>query len=571
MKRRFGPTRLLVVLLALVAVLAAACSSSSNNTATSGNNSATTTPQAVPMGGTLTIGAEQEPDCMDWTDECAGSSWGFWDANVPTMPRAFDAVKQADGSYQYVPNVLLTGEPTLVTSPKMVVTYHINPKAVWNDGTPITSADFQYTWDHIDHGTNIYDPTGYNDISSVDDSDPATAVVTFSTPYAGWKGLFGGGYGILPSHLLKGKNQHAIMKDGYTFSGGPYEMPAGGWKKGVSIELVPNPKWYGADKSHLDKVIFTLVTDTSAEFAAFKAGTVKMIYPQPQLDVVSQIGSGIPGANSLYNADTGSFEVIWMNDQAGALSDVKVRQAIGYAIDRDAIVKALFGKLGVTTALNVINAPILNNFSNPDAFANYKLDLSKVDSLLTGDGYAKDSSGIYAKGGQELSFSIQSTAGNKRRELTEQVLQQQLKQAGIKLTIQNHEASDLFGTILPAGNFQLALYAQDLTSLDPGRCNIFCSKNIPSAANQNSGENWTRTNISSLDPLLETVDSSLDDNTRATANKQADDITASDQISLPLDPLPDIVLWSKSLVGPVGDNAILGPWWNMQDWGLTSS
>jgi peptide/nickel transport system substrate-binding protein len=567
-KRRFGPSRLLVVLLAIVALFAAACSSSSKSTSTSGNTTGATT--QVPQGGTLTVGAEQEPDCMDWTDQCAGSSWGFWDANVPTMPRAFDAVKQSDGSYKYVPNVLLTGEPDLQTSPKMVVTYHINPKAVWNDGQPITSADFQYTWDHIVHGQNIYDPTGYNDIASVTDTDPATAVVTFSTNYAGWKGLFGGGYGILPSHLLKGQNQHAIMKDGYTFSGGPYEMPAGAWKKGQSITLVPNPKWYGPDKSHVDKIIFSLTADTSSEFANFKAGTVKMIYPQPQLDVVKQIGNGIPGANSYYTADTGAFEVIWINDSAGALSDVKVRQAIGYSIDRNAIVKALFGKLGVDTALNVINAPIVNSYSDPEAFKDYVLDTSKAASLLQSAGYTKDSSGIYAKGGQELSFTIQSTAGNNRRLLTEQVLQSQLSKVGIKLTIQNHAASDLFGTILPAGNFQLALYAQDLTTIDPGRCNIFCSKNIPGPSNQNSGQNWTRTNIPSLDPLLSTVDTNLDDSTRASSNKQADGITADQAISFPLDPLPNIVLWSKTVVGPVGDNAILGPWWNVQDWGVTS-
>ncbi len=564
MKRRFGRTRLLAALLVPVAILAAACSSSGSKTATS----ATTTPK-VPQGGTLTIGAEQEPDCMDWTDQCAGSSWGYWMANVTTMPRAMDPVKQSNGSYTYEPNVMLTGAPTLVTSPKQVVTYHINPKAVWNDGTPITSADFQYTWDHIAHGTDIYDPTGYNDIASVDDSNPSTAVVTFSKAYAGWQGLFGGGYGILPSHLLKGKNQDAIMKDGYTFSAGPYEMPPGAWQKGTSITLVPNPKWYGSDKSHLDKVIFQVVQDTTTEFQAFKSGQVKMIYPQPQIDVVNQIGSGIPGAHSTYNADTGSFESIWLNMGVAPLNDLKVRQAIGYAIDRNAIVKALFGKLGVTTALNVINAPILSFYSNTDAFANYKLDLNKANSLLTGDGYVKGSDGYYAKGGKTLEITIRSTSGNKRRELTESVLQKQLQSAGIKLTIANQASSDLFGSTLPKGDFQAALYAQQLTTIDPGRCSIFCSQNIPTAANGNTGNNWTRTNVPGLDPLLEQVDSTLDQNQRASINKQADDITSQQQITLPLDPLPDILLWSTSVVGPVQDNAILGPWFNLQDWGLS--
>jgi len=563
-KRRIGPTRLFAALLVPVAILAAACSSSSTKTATTATTAAST---SVPQGGTLTIGAEQEPDCMDWTDQCAGSSWGYWDANVPTMPRAFDAQKQSDGSYKYVPNVLLDGAPTVVTSPQLKITYKINPKAVWSDGQPITSTDFKYTWQHITTGTNIYDPTGYQNISSVDDSDPHTAVVTFSKPYAVWQSLFGGGYGIFPSHILQGQDQDALMKDGYKWSGGPYMIQS--WDKGSSITLVPNPKWYGATKSHLDKVVFQLVADTAAEFQAFKAGQVKMIYPQPQIDVVNQIGAGIPGANSTYTADTGSFEVIWMNDGAAPLNDVKVRQAIGYSIDRNAIVKTLFGKLGVTQALNVINAPIVNSYSNPQAFAEYKLDVSKAQSLLTSDGYTKDSSGIYAKGGQELSLTIRSTTGNKRRELTEQVLQKQLATVGIKLTVANQAASDLFGTTLPAGDFQLALYAQDLTSIDPGRCNIFCSSNIP-VPPDNSGENWTRTNVSGLDTNLATVDNSLNNSTRTSANKTADGITASQAISLPLDPLPDIVLWQKTVVGPVGDNAILGPWWNLQEWGVKS-
>ncbi len=73
---------------------------------------------------------------------------------------------------------------------------------------------------------------------------------------------------------------------------------------------------------------------------------------------------------------------------------------------------------------------------------------------------------------------------------------------------------------------------------------------------------WTRS--------CETVDNNLNDSTRATANKKADGLTASAAISMPLDPLPDIVLWQKTVVGPVGDNAILGPWWNVQDWGIKS-
>ena len=94
------------------------------------------------------------------------------------------------------------------------------------------------------------------------------------------------------------------MKDGYTWSGGPYMIDVVGrrarrspWCRTRSGTARTSPTSTRSSSSWS--------TDTAAEFQAFKSGQVKMIYPQPQLDVVSQIGAGIPGANSYYNADTG--------------------------------------------------------------------------------------------------------------------------------------------------------------------------------------------------------------------------------------------------------------------------
>jgi peptide/nickel transport system substrate-binding protein len=114
----------------------------------------------------------------------------------------------------------------------------------------------------------------------------------------------------------------------------------------------------------------------------------------------------------------------------------------------------------------------------------------------------------------------------------------------------------------------MGLYAQVLTSLDPSNCNLFCSRNIPSAENEFSGQNWTRTDIPELDPLLETLESSLDEDERQAAGAEAQGIAAENVVSLPVDPLPNILLWSDAIVGPVGDNAILGPFNNMHHWGL---
>src|SRR5437588_5818805 len=181
-------------------------------------------------GGTVTVGAEEEPSCVDWIGSCAGSAWGTWIMNIPTVPHAYTVVKKGT-SWEYQPTSLLQSEATLVTAPKQVVTYKINPQAKWSDGTPITSHDFKYTWDQIVHGNDIADTTGYANIDSVDDSNPAQAVATFSAPYGDWKSLFGPAYGVLPAHLLEGKDRNKEMADGYTWSGGPWKIDS--WQKGT--------------------------------------------------------------------------------------------------------------------------------------------------------------------------------------------------------------------------------------------------------------------------------------------------------------------------------------------------
>lgn len=543
----------------VLALVAAACGSGNG----AGSQTGTTTPAGqVPTGGTLVLAAEQEGDCTDWMGSCGGTSWFFWSIGALTMPRAYSVEKQGNG-WAARPTSLLTGEAELVTAPKQVVTYRISPQAKWSDGVPITSTDFKFTWQQVAQGSDIYDRTGYDKVESVDDSQPATAVVTFKEPYADWKTtLFGGNYGIYPSHLVK---EHSEIKDGYTWSGGPWKLDH--WTKGVEWAIVPNPAYWG-DKPKLDKVVFKLISDTSAEFQAIKAGEALGGYPQPQLDAVDQITAGIPGIKAQYTDQTGNAEALWINNAKAPFDDINVRMAIGYSIDRDAVVNRLFGKLGVTKALQTVTAPILAPYASANAFANYRKDLAKVNDLMTKAGWSKGPDGIWQKGGQPAAFEMKTTAGNKRRELTEQILQQQLKEAGFTMTINNQKAGDLFGDQLPKGDFQMALYAQVLTSFYPSNCNLFCIKNIPTADNKFSGQNWTRTSQPDIDANYGKTETELNEAAAQAANKKGDDALAAFAAIFPLDPLPNILLTSDRIVGTVADNPIQGPFWQMTGWGL---
>ena len=549
--------RALIAALAVTALIGslAACTSS------------TTTPEpsdvAIVDGGEIVIGAEQEPDCADWIATCGGSIWGTWIMQIPTLPGVFQT-RQSDGEWVPEPSDLVTGEPEVVVADDgtQTITYSINPEAVWSDGEPITSADFEYTALQIRDGDDIFDKTGYDRISAIDASDPATVTVTLDSPYAGWRTLFSV-YGIMPAHLLEGQDRAAVMADGYDFSGGPWKIEK--WTRGTSVTLVPNENYWG-DKPHLDKVTFLFLPDTTAAFQALKSGQVSVLYPSPQLDALTQIDAGLPGIESQVDARSGNLEAIWLNNAAAPFDSVAVRQALAYSIDRDAIVKRLFGSLGIDKAQQSFNSPMVAPFASDD-FSQYSLDLDKVDELMEGEGWKKNSDDVWAKGGETATFSIKTLAGNKRRDLTVQVLQSQLADAGFEMTIDQVTPADLFGTIAPQGDFQAGIWALVDTFPDPTLSSTFSSVNIPSEANGFSGINFYRTDIPGLDDLLGQVDSEIDTDARISVSHEADALIAENVPSLPLDTVPNVLLWSDKVGGPE-INPVDGPFWNLAEWGL---
>ena len=551
------------VLAAVAGLLLVASACSSNSSANSSGSETTAT--AARNGGSIVIGAEQEPDCADWLGTCAGSIWGNYIMQIETVPSAFDT-RKVNGKWVPQASDLLAGDPTVATTGgKQTITYKINPKAVWSDGTPISSADFAYTALQVRDGKDIFDKSGYSDIEKVTTPDPKTAVVTMKTPYASWRQLFSNGYGVLPAHLLKGKNRDALMKDGYTWSGGPWIIQS--WKRGTSVTLVPNDKYWGT-KPHLDKVTFQFITDTAAAFQALKSGQVDALYPSPQLDALSQIKAGIPDTKSQVDPVTGNLEAIWLNNAKFPFDSQPVRQALAYSIDRDAITKRLFGVIGVDKAAQSFFTPIIGGFGE-SAFQKYTLDLDKVKSLMTGDGWAKDSSGYWAKGGKRASFAVETLAGNKRRDLTLQILQAQFKTAGFQMTIHETTPATLFGKTAPNGDFQAGLYTLIDTFPEPLNLSAtFKSSAIPSKANGYSGINFDRVNIPGLDPVLDQIDSDVDQTQRVEASKKADQMLADAVPAIPIDDVPNVLLWSTRLGGEISINPSEGPFWNLNEWGL---
>jgi peptide/nickel transport system substrate-binding protein len=509
--------------------------------------------------GTIRIGAEEELACADWIASCAGSSWGNWEFGNLTMQQALNV----DANGNYVPSAMLVDLPTLDPGPPMKVTYRIKPEAVWSDGQPITSKDFEYTWKQIVNGKDIYDPTGYVNIQSIDTTDPKVAVVTFAKPYAAWRDLFGGFYYLLPSHLLAGKSRNKAMKDGYAFSAGPWKLDGGkkGWKKGKSLTFVPNDAFWGT-KPSIAKVIFQFIPESPAELQAVKTGQVVAIYPLPIDGLLDQVDAS-PNLHATVS-EGNQTEAFFINAAAFPLDSQAVRQAIAYATDRQAIVdQILKPAIREGRVLQSFDVPNFKTFFTP-SFSRYTPDKSKVDQLMTGDGWKKNGSGIWAKNGRTASFVINTTAGNKSRELAEQLWQSQLQQAGFDVKIKNLSSDVLFGDRMPHGTYAVSL-AAGVGTPDPGLCNQFCSKNIPSKKSP-SGQNFTRTKSAAIDQEWGIVESTLDDTARIAAAKAGQDALADYVASIPLYQSPTIFIWDQSkLGGRLEDNTVMGPFFTMNE------
>jgi peptide/nickel transport system substrate-binding protein len=562
MRRRLGRARCLAVLALVVTVVAAACDGGQKQAS---STTTTTAPpvQSVRQGGDVVVAAEQEPSCMDWLDTCANSNWGVYAVQATTLPRAYDV--SPEGSY--VPSILLTGEAVVEAGPPVLLTYNLNPRASWDDGTPITSADFRYTWEQIMANPSTTNTAGYDRIARVDDSDPHRVVVTFTKPFGGWKTLFGGSFGILPNHLLLSGNRNQAMKNGYPFSGGPWKLDH--WSKGVEIKLVPNPKYWGK-KPDLSSITFRFPSDSNAEAQQLAAGQIVAAYPDPQtrqLALKNQPGVAVDTAVSGQ-----SIEALWFNVLRSPLDSKAVRQALAYATDRDTLVEQVFGALqpGIKPAQSFFTPAYGKAYSTP--FARYSVNQKVVDQLMTGDGWIRDADGIWTKGAIKASLDLKTPTGDPRRLLTAQLIQAEWGQAGFKLTITTESEDTLLHQDLTSGNFQVALFARVPSDADLGQCSLWCSTNIPTVSGGPGNQNVVRIVDANLDHLWQDADNTMNTDSRAQDAVQGQAALADLVPALPIAILPDILLLKVATIAQEGGsfqhNGVFGPFIYANKWYL---
>ncbi|MEV1170532.1 ABC transporter family substrate-binding protein [Nonomuraea sp. NPDC049784] len=412
----------------------------------------------VKDGGTLTLAVGQ------WPSQWNGNHVDGNQADTADMLDVFmPQLMVSDESAQYTANKDYATDVKMdMSSGKQVVTYTLNDKAVWSDGTPITYKDLQAQWKSNNGKDKKFKPAstdGWDKIESVEKgASDKVAVVTFAKPYPEWQGLFTRG----TSHLYPAKHletPEAYEKDylqKIPVTSGPFKVEKidEGTK---TLTLVRDDKWWG-QKPKLDKIIFRAIDSPEAQVNAFANG---------ELDAV-EIPSGAPAelkrAKDVPNVDirkalSPNWRHLTVNNQSEFLKDKNIRHAVSYAINRDVITQSDLKDMDwpIQTLGNHV---FMNNqkgyVDNSGDLGKYNLE--KAKQLLDAAGWKQE--GEYRKkDGKEFDLSFVIPTATPVSQTEGELVQAMLKEAGIKVNIKPVPLDKFFTDYIIKGDFDLVPFS----------------------------------------------------------------------------------------------------------------
>ena len=448
----------------------------------------------------------------------------------------------ASGTPAYDPDYL-AGEPQLVESPKQIVTYRLNPKAIWYDGTSISAADFIAQWKAL-NGTNpalqTASNTGYNQIENVTQGvDKFEVVVTFKTPFADWKSLF------WPLYPASTNTNPKVFNTGwqgrFLTSGGPFKFQSYDATAKI-FTFVPNEKWWG-NKPKLDSMIF-LVIDDDAQPTALANGEIDLMDVGPSADFYNK-AKAIPGID-IRVAGGPNFRHLTINGQSPVLQDVKVRQALAMGIDRAAIARAQLGPLPINPVAlgNHIFMQNQKGYQDNSAVVAYNPD--KAKQLLDEAGWVVQG-GKRVKDGKPLVINLRIPAGVPVSRSEAAVIQNLLAQVNVQVEINTVPSDDFFDKYITPGHFDFTIFSWMGTQFP-----ISSGQSIyQQPTGDNIRQNYSRVGNDEIDRLYREAAEELDPAKAIEIANQIDKLIWEEVHSLTMYQRPDI--WAvKSKLANMG-------------------
>ena len=376
----------------------------------------------------------------------------------------FNSLLKYDENLNYAPDL---AESWAISNNQKTISFKLKKDLQWADGKPLTSADVLFTWKLITNpSTRTPYASDYQLVKKASTPDPLTFNVTYENSYAPaldtWTSLH-----ILPKHILKDEDINNTFFSRKPTGSSFYKLDE--WISGQQVTLKAN------DKSVLGvplikKLISRIIPDTSSQFLELTADNIDVMNINPiQYQRVFPARKDLQQKIALYKELGNGYTYLGFNLKKPPFNDIRVRQALNYAIDKNEVIKGVLLGLGEPIASPYKPG---TRWINPN-LSPYPYKPSKALELLEEAGFKKNDDGILMKNGKPLKFEI-ITNQNKQREMTAVVIQKRLQEIGVEVSIRVIEWASFVNRFIKTGDFDVVVLGWSL-SLDPDQYNIWHS------------------------------------------------------------------------------------------------
>jgi len=392
-----------------------------------------------------------------------------------------------EGLLRYDENI--TPMPSLATSwtsnkEGTVYTFKLKPGVLWHDGKPFTADDVVFSADVFLRKTHARLRANLAAVESIKALDPLTVEFRLKYPFGPFIGIFEvGSMPMLPKHIYDGTDFLTNPANATPIGTGPFKLKE--WVKGSYIQLVANDKYHVKDVPLVDSIYFHVIPDAASRAAAFESGKVDLV-PGGAVEYFDvQRLAKLPGA-ALTTKGWEFFAPhawLWINNRKAPMNQVKFRQAVMHAVDREAICKVAWQGFA-KPATGPFNSHI--KFHNSADVAKYPRNIDAAKKLLAEAGYK----------GETLRMLPLPYGETWAR--TAEIVRQNLLQAGIKIEM---TATDVAGwnQKLNEWDYDLAFtYVYQYGDPALGVARNYTSANIAKGSPFNNVEGYSNPKIDEL-------------------------------------------------------------------------
>ncbi len=457
----------------------------------------------------------------------------------------FEPLVSANEKGDTVP-MLATAVPTQanggISKDGLTITYHLRRDAKWTDGVPVTGKDVKWSWQAImNNNNNIISRHGYDFIKALDTPDDYTVVVHLKQKFAPFVNTFFADsdqpYPVAPAHILSkypNINQIPFNVDP-NVTDGPFKFVR--WVHGDHVELAANDQFF-MGKPGLRSIYIRIVPDENTIRSLLRTHDIDWMF-EASINNYPEL-KDMPGVKLVF-VDVNGYEDIQVNVQRPYLQDVRVRQALAYAVDKTRIIQTL--TFGQQKAAIEDQPPFMWSF-DPN-LKDYPHDPNMAKQLLQQAGWTPGPDGIMTKNGERLTLVMASNQSNVTRRKESVQLQQMLREAGIDLQVKYYQADVLFapvgeGGILQGGKFDLSL-AGWYAGVDPDDSAQFTCANLAP-----NGYNYSRYCNPDMEAAQKTALANYDRPTRKKAYFRIQELLHRD--------VPEIFTYYQRQMQPISEN-----------------